>query len=360
MTIRDVKTYLVEGIGDVQKSFLFCRVEAADGTIGWGEAYAVPRRERGIAEFIKGLGDMLMKLDDPTPQNFQQNVTSWYDGGHVSIDFSAATSAIDVALWDIQGKQTEKPLCELLGTVLTRTLPIYANMDPLSPDESIDQLIERCQTITQGGFSAVKIYPMEHNDRATECVQRVREAVGPGTDLLLDIWALDDPQDAIEAAHAFAPFDPFWFEEPIAGERVDEMADIRKQVELPIVTGERQVGIHHFRSVLEKQAADILNPEILGSGGIQNVLEIGQLADSYGVKVSPHCWDSTLIGTAAMIHAMAVMPNMIIGEYFPHYAAFCSEFGELLLEIDGGTVTVGHSPGLGVRMNESALASCEI
>lgn len=362
MKVKSVKTYLAGATETPKKNFVFCRVETDDGTIGWGEAYGIPRRERGILEFVKGLGEMLMTLDDPSPQAFIKNVTGWYDEGHLSIDLSSAASALEVALWDIEGKRAGKPVCDLLGDVVSRSVPIYANMDPLSPEDPIDLLVERCVAIKQQGFTALKIYPMEYAplDQATECVRRVREAIGDDTDLLLDIWALDDADYALEAAHAFTPFNPFWFEEPIAGERIDEMANIRRNTDLRIVTGERQMGVHHFRQVLEKQAADILNPDILGAGGILEMIEIAKLAESHGAMVSPHCWDSTLVGTAAMVHTCAVLPNALIGEHFPQYGPFCDSIGSTDIEISDSTAMIGDAPGLGVRMNEDALARYEI
>ena len=361
MTVRNVRTYLVDTTKDLNKNFIFCRVETNDGTVGWGEAYAIPRRERGIAEFVKSLGNMLMSLDDATPRSFRDNVTDWFDKGHLSIDMSSAVSALEVALWDIQGKKEGKPLCELLGPVLTRSVPLYANMESLTPDESIDDLVERCIRIRQQGYRGVKIYPMEYEplDEALECVRRVRQAIGSKVHLLIDAWAMDNPDDALEAARQFAQFDPFWFEEPIAGERIDEMAEIRRAVDTPIVTGERQVGIHHFRSVLDKKAADILNPDILGAGGVQEMIEISRLAKSYGARISPHCWNSTLVGTAAMIHTIAVLPNAVYGEYFPHYAPFFAGLGELHIDITNSTAMIGDEPGLGVHMNENALAGHE-
>jgi galactonate dehydratase len=362
MRIRSVRTYLVEAMETLPKSFIFCRVEANDGALGWGEAYAIPGRERGIAEFVKGLGGMLMSLDEASPQNFRNNVKDGFDEGHLSIDFSSAVSALEVALWDIQGKRAGQPVCELLGSVVSRSVPLYANMEPLAPDESIGQLVARCIAIRQLGFDAVKVYPMEYEPlhKATECIRRIRQAIGSDARLLIDVWALDSPESALQAARAFAPYNPFWFEEPIAGERVDEMAEIRRLVDMPIVTGERQAGMHHFRSVLDQQAADILNPDIVAAGGLQDMIEIGRLAESRGAKISPHCWNSTLVATAAMIHAIAVLPNAIIGEYFPQYAPLLDGFGQLQLDISNGTATIGDTPGLGVIMDDDALARHEI
>lgn len=362
MTIRSVRTFLAQAMEPPRKDFIFCRIESDDGTVGWGESYAIPRRARGIAAFVMDLGDMLMYLDDASPENFRQNVTGWYDEGHLSIDLSSAASAIDIALWDIRGKQAGKPVCDLLGDVVRRSVPLYANMDPQTKDETVDRLVERCRERVAEGFTAIKIYPMEYEplDKAIECVRRVREVIGDDTRFLLDAWALDDPAFAVEAALAFKPYDPFWFEEPVAGERIDEMADVRRQIGLPVVTGERQNGQHHFRMVLEKQAADILNPDISGAGGMQEMLEIGRLAESFGAKVSPHCWNSTLVGMAAMVHACAVMPNALIGEYFPDFRPFCDRLGATSIEISGGLATIGDAPGLGVSMNEDVLDGYEL
>ncbi|MEM6581430.1 MAG: mandelate racemase/muconate lactonizing enzyme family protein [Pseudomonadota bacterium] len=362
MAVRDVTTYLVDASTWLPKQFIFCRVEDEDGTVGWGEAYTIPQRERGIAEFVKGLGTMLLSLDEATPENYRQNVTSWYDEGHLSIDFSSAASALEVALWDIRGKQAGKPVCELLGTVQRRSIPLYANMDPETPGETMDQLVERCHKLRALGYDAIKIYPMNYEplDRAVECVSRVRDVIGNDARLMIDVWALQDADEALAAAREFAAFDPFWFEEPVAGERLAEMAAIRREVDIPIVTGERQVGLHHYRSALEQEAADILNPDIVAAGGIQDMLETAKLAASYDVSISPHCWNSTLIATAAMIHTMAVIPNAIIGEYFPQYASFFDQFGELAFDLKQGAAMIGDTPGLGVNMRDDALADYRI
>ena len=90
------------------------------------------------------------------------------------------------------------------------------------------------------------------------------------------------------------------------------------------------------------------------------MIEIAQLAESYGARVSPHCWDSTIVAVAAMAHACAVIPNALIGEYFPDFVGACSRLGVTDLDITGSSATIGDAPGLGVHMDEEALAPYEV
>ncbi len=362
MRIKQSDVFVVETGGALPKDFVFCRLVSDDGTAGWGEAYSIPHRERGIAEFTRSLCDLARAIGEVTPQIFRQQVAESHGQGHHSIDFSSAVSVVEVALWDLLGKRTGKPVCKLLGSVTKRVIPLYANMDPLSKNESVEQLVERCRAIRQQGFDALKIYPMEYGllEDAVTCVRRVREAIGAEARLLIDLWALDDADEALQAESAFAGFDPFWLEEPIAGERIREMAEIRAVASTPIVTGERQIGTHHFQAVLQAGAADILNPDIVAVGGLQDILEIGELAESFGAGISPHCWNSPLVATAAMIHCMAVLPTDLPGEYFPQYASFFDSLGRLDMQISNGNARLGDVPGLGVEMNDEVLARFRI
>ncbi|MBC8240698.1 MAG: mandelate racemase/muconate lactonizing enzyme family protein [Alphaproteobacteria bacterium] len=359
MKITKVSPYLIEATQNpCDRAFIFARVETSDGIVGWGEAYVILHRERAIVENIKALGGMLMSIPDPSPQSFVDSVINGFDSRHPSIDLSSAVSALEVALWDIRGKVEGKPVCRLLGDVIVDRVPLYANMWPTEP-EPIGALVERCIAIKDRGFRALKIYPMMYEPlaEATDCVRRVRAAIGDKMDMMIDAAVLDDSGSALAAAKAFEPFRPYWFEEPVAGERLDAMAEIRHNTNMPIVTGEKQSGMHHFRNVLEKQAADILNPDIVGAGGILEILKIAALAKTHAAQVSPHCWDSMAVALAAMVHVCAVMPNALAGEYFPEYVPFCEQFARLDLVIADGTAALSDTPGLGVHMDEGALAA---
>jgi len=362
VTIRDIQTYLIEPSDTpFNRAFIFVRLETHDGTVGWGEAYVIENRERAIVENIKALGTMLMSLPTPSPQAFVDCVSNDFDSRHPSIDLSSAVSALEVALWDVRGKALGQPVHRLLGDAKTDRVPLYANMWPTVP-EPIEHLISRCVAMKTEGFDAIKIYPMKYEplSEAVTCMKQVRAAVGDEVDIMIDTSILDDAAFALQAAKAFEPFNPYWYEEPVAGECLNEMAEIRRGTHLPIVTGEKQSGMHHFRNVIEKQAADILNPDIVGAGGILEMLKIARLADDNGLKISPHCWDSMTVALSAMVHVCVVTPNALAGEYFAEYIPFCDQFAELDIAVIDGCAVLSEAPGLGVGMDSAMLAKFEI
>lgn len=358
MKIANVRVFLIdEAQNPLNRRFVFARVETEDGIVGWGEAYAIRWREHAIAEIIKNLSNVLIALPHASPRTFVDAVAKSFTTHHLSIDVSSGVSALEMALWDIEGKVAGKPLHQLLGTATTSTVPLYANMWCPSPDETADSLVARCCAVKDQGFKALKIYPMRygHLPDAVDCARRVREAIGDDMDMMIDVAVLDDPSYAIDVARGLEPFNPYWFEEPVAGENLDAMAEVRRDTSIPIVTGERQCGIHHFRNVLEKQAADILNPEIAGAGSILDMMELAKLADAQSVKISPHCWDSMTLALAAMVHICAVLPNALAGEYFQDYVPFCETLARLDFSVVDGHATLPDTPGLGVHMDEEAF-----
>ena len=186
-------------------------------------------------------------------------------------------------------------------------------------------------------------------------MRRTREAVGSDVEIMIDLNALDDPHLALRAARSFEAYDPFWFEEPVTSDDPATLRDIRSRVAMRVVSGERHGGKLAFRAMLEQRAIDVLNPDIAGCGGILELLEIAAMAEAVSVAVSPHNYNSTTVGLAAMLQVSALVPNLLMAELYPDYRAT----GERFATIDSGIVE-GHAglpqtPGLGVVVNETAL-----
>lgn len=335
---------------------ILVRLETESGLVGWGEAYALPHRQRAIREIILALGAALMEMGDASPRRFLHRIAGPMMSKHPGIDYAAAVSAIEIALWDLTGKAAGLPVHALLGGALLDHVPLYANAwdNPVQPPEAI---AARCAALCDQGYRAVKIYPLRQPTLALAeaCVRLTREAIGDEADLMLDFAIEPDPRRALQAARAFAPYAPYWIEEPVRGEDLSALAEFRANTDIRITTGERQAGMTHFRDILARRAADVLNPDIAGAGGILRMIEIAALADAHSVMLSPHNWNSTTVAFAAMLHVCAVLPNAGPAELYYDYLELGASFATCDFRIETGQASVPRAPGLGVEIDEEAL-----
>ena len=335
---------------------IFVKLVTESGLVGWGEAYALDQRQRACCEIILSLGEALKQMPDASPRAFLYQLAKPMESKHPGIDYAAAVSAIEIALWDLLGKEAGLPVHALLGGAVCDRVPIYANAWD-SPVQTAEAVASRSARMSADGYRAVKIYPLRRSRlaEAEACVRLTREAIGPDVDLMLDFAIQKDPRHALRAARLFEPYNPYWIEEPVAGDDLDAMAEFRANVHTRVTTGERQSGLRHYRDVLSKRAADVLNPDIAGAGGILEILEIGAMADAHSVKISPHNWNSTTVAFVAMLHVCAVMRNAIYGELYYDYLELGGEFAECDYVIENGFASLPQTPGLGIEMDEDAL-----
>ena len=120
---------------------VFVKLETETGLIGWGEAYALGHRQRAIREIIIALGEALKQMPQASPRAFR--VAKPMDSNHPGIDYAAATSAIEIALWDLLGKTAQLPVHALLGGAIVDKVPVYANAWD-SPPQTPEAIAARC------------------------------------------------------------------------------------------------------------------------------------------------------------------------------------------------------------------------
>ena len=138
---------------------------------------------------------------------------------------------------------------------------------------------------------------------------------------------------------------------------MDALAAVRRDINIPVVTGEELYTKFEFREVFEKQAADIVNPDVCNVGGILELKEIAAMAEAYFVAVSPHNYNSTTVGLAATLQASLVMPNFLITEYFVSLEEFGREIAVQPFEVVDGYIEAPEEPGLGIELDEDKLAA---
>ena len=149
---------------------------------------------------------------------------------------------------------------------------------------------------------------------------------------------------------------PYWIEEPVDGENISLLTEIKNSFDMKVVTGEKQSGLPHFKEIIKRNAADILNPDISGIGGIIDMLNVSKEALDNDISISPHCWNSMSVSASAMLHVCSSIPNSEKAEIFPDYIEFTKEFCELPFNIVEDKAILNQSAGLGIVIHEDTLS----
>ena len=363
MEVIDVKTFLVHpGTG---KNLCFVKIETDEGIHGWGECYTQADRDIQITAHVDQLRRYLVGRNPMNIKHFMQVAYDDFAGRRGAMDLYCALSGIEHALWDITGKKLGAPVYALLGGACRARIRVYANgwsEGATTPDA----LADKASPVVEMGFTAMKFDPIpgpwrtyvnhEVEDAAVENVRAVREAVGPDVDILVEMHRRLAPMHATRIAREIERYRPFWYEEPVLAENIDALAAVKREINIPVVTGEELYTKFEFREVFEKQAADIINPDVCNVGGILELKEIAAMAEPYFVVVSPHNYNSTTVGLAATIQVSTAIPNFLITEYFVNLEAFGQEIAVTPFEVVDGYIEVPDRPGLGIELDEEALA----
>jgi galactonate dehydratase len=360
MKIDRITTYLVDS--GRWRNFVFVRIDTDGGIHGWGEAFAEAGRERAIAAEIEEFGKRLVGRD---PFQIRQLTGGLQDdtvGKLRSLEFCSALSGLEIALWDILGKAVGQPIHRLLGGPYRDRVPLYANCHD-GRVSTPDGWAELCASYARRGFGGVKIYPVarpilrrEDEDEVVAIVRAVRQAVGPDVDVMVDAARMLTPVTAIRLAERLAEFRPFWFEEPVPADNIEALAEIRARSPIRILTGETVLTRTAYRDLFARRAVDLINPDVCNTGGILELIEIAAWAEPHLIGVTPHNWNSLAVGLAATLQASACIRDLV---YVEHLSAWEERSNELLqqpFEVVDGTIAILTGPGLGVDLDEAALA----
>lgn len=366
MKISAVKTFIVPPEisatdWSVGETWVLVKLETDEGIEGWGETHRFHAREHAIAAQVHRLSQSLIGMSPYCIKRFMTNVSEAITNPQDENEISAAAAGIEIALWDIVGKTLGAPVYKLLGGPCHDRIKVYANCWS-DKTRSAEQLASFARKQVERGFKAVKIYPFLYGATAKEGIERlgaVRDAVGPGIDVFVDMWSQLSQKDFSVIVEALHTHEVSWFEDPADAKDTDALAQIRAQSRLLIVSGETLVTKQDFRRLLENQAADILNPEIT-IFGILGTKEIAAIAEAYSTPVSIHNDNTMTIGLAAAMQAAAVCPNATVVEFFPRLEKASNTFSCFPVELDeDGCIPFSPEPGLGVTVDEGALAAME-
>lgn len=372
MKITEVKTFVVGNppphFGG--RYFLFLKLTTDSNIVGYGEVYSVPFNPHVVARMIEDVCARLVIGSDPFKiESLWRRVYSSGFTQRPDLSMMGILSGIEMACWDIIGKEVDKPVYDLLGGQVHERLRTYSYLYPQDGDvtdvyQDPDLAAERAVEYAEQGFTAVKFDPagpytafdprqlsLDELERCETFVRQIRAAVGTRCDLLFGTHGQMTPSAAIRLAKRLEPYDPLWFEEPVPPDNVDAMARVADHTSIPVATGERLTTKYEFARVLETGAASILQMNLGRVGGILEAKKIAGMAEAHHAQIAPHLYCGPIVG-AANIQLSACSPNFLILESIQTWGGFHAEILEKPVLWQDGYVIPSREPGLGVALNE--------
>lgn len=382
MKIADVKTWVV-GNPPPQaggRYFIFVRLTTDSGVVGYGEAYSATFGPHVTARMIEDVAERYLVGRDPHDiEAFFRRAYSSGFSQRPDISMMGCVSALEIACWDIIGKEAGKPVYKLLGGQVHARLRAYTYLYPKTgsvyPSEADnaernvyndpDLAAECALSYVEEGFNAVKLDPagpytaydghqprLVDIDLSTRMVKAIREAVGTRADILFGTHGQFTASGARRMARAIEPYDPLWFEEPVPPDMPEVMAEVARATSIPVATGERLTTKWEFARVIDHRAASILQPDLGRSGGILETKKIAAMAEAHQIQIAPHCYCGPIVG-AANIQLATTLPNFLILECIRKWDGFHEKLLKRKIQWEDGWVIPSAEPGIGVELDEA-------
>ncbi len=294
----------------------------------------------------------------------------WFDLYRKTLDFArrgilvASISAIDLALWDIKGKFLGQPVSVLLGgRHRERVLP-YATGLYFSEGEGLaNRLACEATEYVKQGFKAIKMKVGLTIEQDLANVRAVRAAIGDNIKLMVDANHAYSLREATELARKIEKYDIGWFEEPVSPEFYHHYKALRGKTTIPISGGECEYLRYGHHQLLKNESVDILQVDICSAGGLTEAKRIAALASTYGVEIIPHTWGTGIAFHAALhfISNLEPVPGRLYNpDFYIEYDRTSNGIRERLtipsIEMKEGYIEVPTAPGLGIEVDEGALA----
>ena len=372
MTLKDIKTFVVGNPPPHYggRYFVFVKLITNQNVEGIGEAYCVPFHPDLVAKMLEDVFERYLRGEDP--HNIEKMWRRVYSAGftqHSDLTMMGVLSALEMACWDIVGKEANQPVYNLLGGRVHERLRTYTYIyarpgDKTDVYQDPDLSAERAVEYVKQGFTAIKFDPagpysafdgrqlsLEALELSERFARQLRAAVGTKADLLFGTHGQMTAAGAIRLARRLEPYDPLWFEEPVPPDAPEEMARVARRTRIPIAAGERLATKYDFARLLQAGSAAILQMNLGRVGGILEGKKIASMAEVHHVQIAPHLYCGPVVG-AANIHLGACSPNFLILEGIERWDGFHAKILHKPIRWSEGFVIPPSEPGLGVELNE--------
>ncbi|MDB0052389.1 mandelate racemase/muconate lactonizing enzyme family protein [Ascidiaceihabitans sp.] len=350
--------------------WILVKVTTDTGIVGWGECYA---SSIGPAAMKAVIEDVFARhMQGENPENIELMYRRVYSSGFTQRpDLTAigAFSGLEIACWDVLGKDRDRPVHALIGGRMNDRIRAYTYLYPLphhdinafwtSPEMAADSALD----CLARGYTAVKFDPagpytlrgghmpaMSDISQSVAFCKAIREAVGDKADLLFGTHGQFTTAGAIRLAQAIEPYSPLWYEEPVPPDAVEQMAQVARSTRIPVATGERLTTKAEFAPVLRSGAAAILQPALGRAGGIWEMKKVAAMAEVYNAQMAPHLYAGP-IEWAANIQYAASIPNILMCECIE--TPFHDQLIKGSIRVEDGSITPPTAPGLGIEVDEA-------
>jgi galactonate dehydratase len=326
--------------------WIFVKVTTDTGITGWGECYASsvgPDAMRAVIEDV-----FARHMQGENPENIEKMFRRVYSSGFTQrpdLTVMGAFSGLEIACWDILGKDRGRPVWALLGGKMNDRLRAYTYLYPLPHHEhgpfwvSPEMAAESAIDAVDRGYTAVKFDPagpytmrgghmpaMSDISRSVAFCRAIREAVGDRADLLFGTHGQFSTAGAIRLGQALEPYSPLWY-----------------------ATGERMTTKAEFATLLRTGGAEILQPALGRAGGIWEMKKVAAMAEAFNAQMAPHLYAGP-VEWAANIHLAASIPNLLMIETIE--TPFHDKLIKGMIRVENGHVIPPETPGLGIEIDE--------
>jgi len=347
-----------------QRTALLVRVEASDGTVGWGECWGPIAGSRETVEEF--LAPAVAGRDPAAVERIHEDLRDRSRAAYQSVVPYPAISGVDVALWDLRGKLQDEPVAAALGGRRRDAVRAYATGHYFKADaggrpRDLDAQYDRIASEAAGNadrFGAIKakigLSFLGHGPAEdVELVGRIREAVGDAT-VMVDANYAYDAGTARQVGRGLADVDVYWFEEPVPPENAEGYAHLREALDVRVAGGECHTP-PEFDRLFAAGALDVAQPDVCNVGGLTAARRVADRAGAAGVPVVPHVW-GTPVAIAASLQLIATLPGRPWLEFDNSSNPLREELAVTGFDVRGdGSVAVPDGPGLGIDIDEDAL-----
>jgi L-alanine-DL-glutamate epimerase-like enolase superfamily enzyme len=337
---------------------ILVRMQTDEGVEGIGIATSYTPIEAAIKAFKSGIAEFVIGADPLAPERLYQKIFALTsqriasEKGWAREAIVRISAAVDIAAWDIVGKVAGLPLYRLFGGYRSE-VPCYVTCAYYRDGKDMAELRDEMQMLKAQGHTGFKGKvggaPLKED---VERMALVREVIGPDKELMIDVNRGWDLATAIEGARLLEPLRPSWLEEPVqwADDR-RELKLLAQQTRIPLSAGESELTSYGCRALLEEQAIQILQFDCTMMGGFTEGRKLAALCELNHVQVAPHhdCFIHA--------HIVAASPAGCIVESFtdPERDPLQAELFEDPPRIANGWLTLNETPGLGLKLSETAL-----